>query len=111
MKRVIILLGMLVALSSTFLKALAYDFEVDGLYYDLISASEKTCAFTKGDKPYEGVVNIPDSVLVNGRYVKVIKIKRDALDGINISELTIPGSILEIERLFPDFITNLPVNF
>ncbi len=100
MKRVIILLGMLVALSSTFLKALAYDFEVDGLYYDLISASERTCAFTKGDKPYEGVVNIPDSVLVNGRYVKVIKIKRDALDGINISELTIPGSILEIERLF-----------
>lgn len=100
MKRVIFLLGVLTTILSTFSTASAYDFEVDGLYYDLISASERTCAFTKGDKPYEGVVNIPDSVLVNGRYVKVIEIKSDALDGINISELTIPGSILEFERKF-----------
>lgn len=55
MKRVIFLLGVLTTILSTFSTASAYDFEVDGLCYDLISASERTCAFTQGDKPYEGV--------------------------------------------------------
>lgn len=95
MKRVIFLLGVLTTILSTFSTALAYDFEVDGLYYDLISASKRTCAFTKGDKPYEGIVNIPDSVLVNGRYVRVVEVKGGTLNYSNLSELTIPGSVLE----------------
>ena len=97
MKRVIFLLGVLTTILSTFSTASAYDFEVDGLYYDLISATKRTCALTSGDKPYEGVVNIPDSVLVNGRYVRVIKVKAGTFNQSNLSELTISGSVLEFD--------------
>lgn len=75
----------------------AYDFEVDGLYYDIQSVSDKTCALTSGDKSYSGVINIPDSVLVDGRYMKVIAIKAGTfLDSKEISELTVPSNVTNI---------------
>lgn len=80
----------------------AYDFEVEGLYYDIESVSDRTCALTSGDNIYTGVVNIPDSVLVNGRYLKVIAIKAGAfLNSKELSELTIPSNVKNIDgRVF-----------
>lgn len=35
--------------------ASAYDFEVDGIYYYVVSMSDLTCAVTRGDNKYTGV--------------------------------------------------------
>lgn len=75
----------------------AYDFEVDGLCYDIVSVSNKTCALTKGDNAYSGIINIPDSVAVKGRYMRVIAINNGTFeDSEKIEELIIPSSVVYI---------------
>lgn len=79
-------------------RALAYDFEVDGLCYDIESVSDRTCSLTKGDKAYSGIINIPDSVAVNGRYMRVIAIKEGTFESSEeIAELIIPSSVVDIK--------------
>ena len=53
--------------------ASAHDFEVDGIYYNFTSSTDKTCAVTcKGTIPssysneYTGEIVIPESVTYNG---------------------------------------------
>ena len=42
----------------------AYDVEVDGIYYNLISEGN-VAEVTKGDKEYSGDITIPSSINVN----------------------------------------------
>lgn len=97
MNQIPLRLTMLLISALVCLQASAYDFEVDGLYYDIVSVSDKTCALTNGEPIYSGKINIPDSVLLNGRYLKVIAIKAGTfMDSDEISELTIPKSVINI---------------
>lgn len=80
-----------------FQNAKGYDLEIDGLYYDIVSVSDKTCALTSGENSYSGIINIPDSVIVNGRSMRVVAIKAGAFtESEHLDELTIPASVVNI---------------
>lgn len=78
MKIVKVLMTMLFAVivNSVF----AYDFEVGGIYYNILSASDKTCEVTSGDKEYTGDVIIPSTVQYNNRTLIVRSIKSKAFE-------------------------------
>lgn len=42
--------------------ARAYDFVYGGIYFDVLSAADRTCALAQGDSDYEGRLDIPDTV-------------------------------------------------
>lgn len=82
----------------------AYDLEVGGIYYTVISVTDLTCAVTYGDKMYEGTVVIPATMEYNNRTLTVTEIEKDAFSryGGNknkenaIRSLTIPNTISSI---------------
>lgn len=71
-------IGMLVAMLLTLLPANAYDFKVEGFYYNLVSPTELTCEVASGDEKYEGDFTIPSEVVYNGRSLSVIGIGNSA---------------------------------
>ena len=91
MKRIIFsLLTLLISISS-----LAYDFEVDGIYYNY-NSSNMSASVTSGDKEYVGTINIPSSVSYNGRSLVVSKIEEAFTNCTELFSLTIPSSITSI---------------
>lgn len=83
---------MFIAVLCTFLSASAYDFEVDGLYYDLSSLTNRTCKLTSGNSAYSGSLIIPESVNYDGLVFSVTEIDVQAFNS-KITELSIPASI------------------
>lgn len=77
------------------ISASAYDFEVDGLYYDLSSLSNRTCKLTSGGTAYTGALIIPESVDYEGLIFKVTEIDTKAFNA-NITELSIPATVTTI---------------
>jgi hypothetical protein len=83
---------------------LAYDFEVDGIYYDI--TSENTCAVTYESFNYEtysaistysGSIVIPETVSYNGTDYSVTEIKNYAFQGcIGMTEVIIGNSVTSI---------------
>ena len=85
------------------LTASAHDFEVDGIYYDIISISDLTVSVTyKGSeyssyREYSGEVVIPEKVKCNGKEYSVKKIGYQAFsDCIGLTSVIIPNSVTEI---------------
>ena len=77
--------------------ASAYDFEVDDIYYNVVSMSDLTCEVTRGDNEYTGDVNIPEQVTYNKRTFSVISIRDKAFNGCsNLTSVTIPNSVTSI---------------
>ena len=81
----------------------AHDFEVDGIYYSIISASDLTAAVTyKGNsfdefsKEYIGEVIIPETVVYKSKVLKVTKIYGYAFYDCSIKSITIPNSVTNI---------------
>lgn len=58
--------------------ASAYDFEVDGIYYNAVSLPDLTCEVTHGDEKYVGDIVIPSTVEYNSRNLTVVNIGNDA---------------------------------
>ena len=79
-----------------------FDFEVDGIYYDVVSFTDLTCSVTYGTEKYSGEIAIPSEVNYKNRQLKVIHIGSEAFnDCSSLTSVTIPDSITEIgDRAF-----------
>ena len=81
------------------LTANAYDFEVDGFYYNIISMEDLTVEVTRGDNSYSGEVIIPEIVVYGSKVLKVTSIEEETFS--NCSSLTsviIGNSVTSIEE-------------
>lgn len=83
----------------------AYDFEADGIYYNITSASDLTCEITYESKPndlnyigcYSGDFVIPDQVQYRNKVLKVTGIGAGAFYNCSALEsVEIPNSITRI---------------
>ena len=56
----------------------AYDFEVDGIYYNIISSTNLTVGVTYGEKKYSGEIIIPSNITYQSRTLNVVSIQASA---------------------------------
>ena len=78
------------------LTASAYDFEYNGMYFNIISTADLTCEITYKDgnyNTYAGNVTIPSEVEYKGRTLTVTRIQDAFRDCINLTSVTIPNSV------------------
>lgn len=82
----------------------AYDFEVDGMYYNFLSATDLTVEVTHGEHSYTGDVIIPSTVNYKSKDLAVITIGDRAFWLCSkLTSITIPNSVIKIgERAFDD---------
>lgn len=84
----------------------AHDFEVDGIYYNIVSATDLTVGVTcKGDysddyaNEYTGNVIIPSTVTYGTKALTVVSIDYEAFkDCSELTSLTIPNSVINIGK-------------
>ena len=76
--------------------ALAYDVEIDGIYYNL-NSEDKTAEVTYEGEKYRGKVVIPSSITVEGKEYTVTSIGRNAFYHCSgLTSVTIPNSVTSI---------------
>lgn len=92
-KTLILLFFALMGVTSLF----AYDFEANGIYYNITDMSGKTVSVTSGDNNYSGNVNIPASVSYDGNTFAVTSIGERAFYACSdLTSVTIPESVTAI---------------
>lgn len=70
----------------------AYDFEVDGIAYDILSFTELECQVAK--KTYQGDIIIPSEVTYQGKTLKVVSLDDDCFEGCkNLLSVVLPNTI------------------
>ena len=91
MKKLFTLLLVLVATTALW----AHDFEVDGIYYNILTDNE--VEVTGGSTKYSGSVTIPASVTYKGTTYSVTSIGKYAFgECFSLTSITIPNSVTEI---------------
>ena len=97
MKSIITKLLMLAAVLSASANIYAYDFKVDGIYYNIISSSEKTVAVTESSYAYSGDIIIPEQVTYNNVTYSITSIGDEAFYYCrSLASVTIPNSVTSI---------------
>lgn len=100
MKPIIQKLVTLTAMLLSMLTASAYDFEYNGMYFNITSTADLTCEITYkyyNDNTYAGNVTIPSEVEYKGRTLTVTKIGTSAFQNCsNLTSVNIPNSVTEI---------------
>ena len=77
--------------------ASAYDFEVDGIYYNITSITDLTVEVTNGDNEYSDKVIIPETVVYKSKVLKVTSISRYAFNGCkNLTSVVIGNNVTSI---------------
>ena len=74
----------------------AYDFAVDGIYYNITNSSEKTVEVTYKEDSYAGTINIPETVSYQGATYRVTEIGYRAFYRSDIVKITISNSVTSI---------------
>lgn len=92
-------LWMILSILLSFIQASAYDFEVDGKFYNINLTPNFTCEITTGNTKYSGNIDIPSTVEYKGKTLSIIKIGDNAFYGCeNLISVNIPNTVLEIGR-------------
>ncbi len=85
------------------INSFAHEFEVDGIYYNILSSTDKTVEVTyKGryfdsySNEYTGSVTIPETVAYSGTNYSVTEINGSAFRGCDVTSVTIPNSVTSI---------------
>lgn len=94
MKQIIQKTWMVITMLLMSLSSYAYDFEVDGIYYNVVSLQDMTCKVTKGE--YTGDIQIPSEVTYNGRKFTVTAIEKEAFYDSSLTSISIPESVTSI---------------
>ena len=74
----------------------AYDIEVDGIYYNVLSIDTLTVEVTSGENKYSGNIVVPSQINFKDRIFKVIRIGGNAFYQCQIQSISLPESIKEI---------------
>lgn len=84
------------------ISASAYDFEVDGLQYDVVSLSDLTCKLVGSDSRFEGDLVIPAHVSYANKTLTVVEIKEQLFNKCSdLTGITIPNTISSIgDKMF-----------
>ena len=80
---------------------MAYDFEVDGIYYELNEEQSLTVTYkgTYSSQAYSGDIIIPSVVVIEGSNYLVTRIGSIAFDGDkNVTSISLPSTITHIEK-------------
>ena len=78
------------------ISASAYDVEVDGIYYNIVTKA-KTAEVTRGDNKYSGDVTIPETITVDNVVYNVTSIGDHAFFACHgLTSITIPNSVTSI---------------
>ena len=77
----------------------AYDFEVDGIYYNIISATDLTVEVTRGENKYTGKVIIPSNVVYKSKVLTVTSIEYEAFYACSdLTSVVIGNSVTTIRN-------------
>lgn len=77
----------------------AYDFESNGIYYNVISGADKTAEVTYGDNKYAGEIVIPEKVTYGNITLSVISIGDNAFSNCSeLSSVGVPEGVTMIEN-------------
>ena len=90
-------LSLIVALLASITYLSAYDFEVDGIYYN--KEGDREVSVTRGDEPYSGDVLIPSTVEYEGEEYSVVCIgAKTFMNNMNISSVVLSEGITDIRE-------------
>ncbi len=79
--------------------AYAYDIQVDGIYYNILSTTDFTCEVTHGDTEYRDTVVIPATITYNNRTLDVVGIGDNAFSwNSDLESVKMPNSIIKVGR-------------
>lgn len=78
----------------------AYSFEVDGIYYDILSTTDLTVEVVKGDTEYTGDIVIPETVTYRNKKFTVVAVGERALyQNFGLVSLTLPETVKDIKEV------------
>ena len=92
MKKILVTIMMLLPMLAN-----AYDFEKDGIYYNITSLQDLTVDVTSGDNPYSGNITIPESVIYSNKVFKVTGIAERGFAYSDITGVNLPNTITDLK--------------